>query len=78
MQLTLAANIECALYLDRLREFISLTDACNYLEIHTLDLRAIKRLEGSDQYKPEAYHLKKIKYLKATFSDRPDLLKYLI
>lgn len=63
-----ADNIECNIYLNRLREYISITDVCNYLEIRCTDLTRIKHLHGSDEYKPEkdrdeSYHLQKIKHL---------------
>lgn len=76
MYKSIAEAIPCKIYVPRLREYITVADLCNYLEISSLDRSVLAKTRPSDEYLPEeerdkAYHLKKIKYFMENGIDKP-------
>jgi hypothetical protein len=69
-------NKSCIILLSRLSNYITLKDACNYINIQTIDLAQLPKIEASDEFKPEThrttkYHLQKIKYYIQNGIDKP-------
>lgn len=62
-----AENILCKVSIQRMKDFISLRDACNYIGLPPDLLRRLSDVQPSPDFKPETerdavYHLQKIKY----------------
>lgn len=61
------ANQSCIILVDRLKEYITLADVCNYIGIKPYNLSKMTGVDVSNEYLPEdqrteLYHLQKIKY----------------
>lgn len=74
--ITKADNVNCTILLNRLRQYITLADACNYIGLNPVTLKYINRINSSSDYKKEddrdeLYHLKKIKHFIKTGIEDP-------
>lgn len=62
-----AENVSCLISIDRLKQYITLNDVCNYIGLPIVCLDQLRKIEPSSEFKSEDlrdndYHLKKIKF----------------
>lgn len=76
MLTTKAENIPCNIVIDRIKQYITLTDACNYIGMSVQYISQLKNIKSSSDFKPESnrditYHLQKIKFFMENGIDKP-------
>lgn len=71
-----AENIPCNINISRMKDYVSLRDACNYIGLPVDMLRNLPNIKPSAESRPESerdinYHLGKIKFFVENKIDKP-------